>query len=431
MTSPGGQTPLRQSLAALTRVGVVPDIGPVLETQTDRVERQLRESVLDEIPAFSESGNPDVLPQLAEHAAMHIREIKRLLGGGHTGEFDFVRTHARRRAEQKFPLEATLHAYRCGHKVFARWIRDAALSTGNSEDQQTAQKIIAAIADFAIEYTNTISTIATSEYVSRTRRLAEAEGDLRTELMNVLLGGYDESDGRVARILRRAGYLEQRQSYCVAVSQPTEPAEMDNPGRAQRLADAISQSVSGLPVRTLTGIRENLVVAVFSATRRLSGWTAPEATLAESVRSALWKIGPYATIGLSGDVPSTSHVPRAFNEARLALDFADIRNRVLRSSDISIRQMVLRTAQDNLPATLPGWVADFLAADKKAKGSLIDTLRAYADADMNTIRAAQKLSVHPNTVYSRLQRVKDASGLDALKFHALTELLLAADYERV
>ena len=427
MSRPAGQTLLRQSLAALARVGVVPDIGPVLNTQTEIVEQRLREAVLDEIPAFSESGNPDVLPQLAEHTAMHIGEIRRLLGGGHTGEFDFVRTHARRRAEQKFPLEATLHAYRCGHKIFSRWIRDAALLN----EKQDARQIIAAVADFAIEYTNTISTIATSEYVSRTRRLAEAEGDLRTELMNVLLGGYDESDGRVARILRRAGYLEQRKSYCVAVSQPTEPAEMDNPGRAQRLADAISQSVSRLPIRSLTGIRENLVVAVFSATRRLSGWTAPQATLAESVRSALWKIGPYATIGLSGDVPSTSHVPRAFNEARLALDFADIRNRVLRISDISIRQMVLRTAQDNMQSTLPGWVADFLAADKKAKGSLIDTLRAYADADMNTIRAAEKLSVHPNTVYSRLQRVKDATGLDALKFHVLSELLLAADYERI
>lgn len=414
-------------MAALARVGAIPDLGPVLDGHAEVVERTLQRAVLDEVPAFSASGNPEILPQLAEHSAMHIREIRRLLGGGHAGEFEFVRTHAHRRAEQKFPLEATLHAYRCGHKVFSRWIRDAALSSGKPDVQQT----VTAIADFAIEYTNTISTIATSEYVKQTRRLSEAEGDLRTELMSVLLGGYDESDGRVARILRRAGYFEQRKSYCIAVSQPADAAEMDNPGRAQRIADAISQSVSGLPARALTGIRENLVVAIFSATRRLSGWTAPQTTLAESIRSELLKLGPAVIIGLSADVPSTSHIPRAFNEARLALDFADIGNRVVRISDIPIRQMVLRTAHDNMQSTLPGWVDDFLAADNKAKGSLIDTLRAYADADMNAVRAAQNLSVHPNTVYSRIQRVKDATGLDPLKFHLLNELLLAADYERI
>ena len=60
MTRPGGQTLLRQSLAALTRVGVVPDVGPVLETRTEIVEQELREAVLDEIPAFSESGWPNI-----------------------------------------------------------------------------------------------------------------------------------------------------------------------------------------------------------------------------------------------------------------------------------------------------------------------------------------------------------------------------------
>ena len=81
------------------------------------INTELMEMVLAEIPAFSESRNPDVMPDLAEHGPEHTAEILRLLGGGRVSNFDFVRDHARRRAEQYFPLEATLHAYRCGGVV--------------------------------------------------------------------------------------------------------------------------------------------------------------------------------------------------------------------------------------------------------------------------------------------------------------------------
>jgi sugar diacid utilization regulator len=54
-------------------------------------------------------------------------------------------------------------------------------------------------------------------------------------------------------------------------------------------------------------------------------------------------------------------------------------------------------------------------------------LRAYADADMNVLKAAAALSVHPNTIYSRFEKISDISGLDPSTFHALGELLLLID----
>lgn len=268
---------LRESLAKLGRLGVVPAIGPALDVSVAATTAALRRTIIDEIPAFSESGNPDVMPELAAHAGDHIRELRRLLGGGTVGEFEFVAAHARHRAEQKFPLEASLHAYRCGHKVLSRWMRDAAVETVSDD----VDAVVSAIADFSIEYTDVISTVAAAEYVTQTRLLAEAEGDRRTELLNLLLSGYDESDGRVARLLRRAGYLEQRQSFCIALAQSADPREMENPARAQRLVDAVQSAVSALPLRVLIGVRDNVVKAIFSTTRRQSGWTAPQLTLAE------------------------------------------------------------------------------------------------------------------------------------------------------
>ena len=78
-------------------------------------------------------------------------------------------------------------------------------------------------------------------------------------------------------------------------------------------------------------------------------------------------------------------------------------------------------------AALPPWSEDYYIADKKARGSLTATLRAYADSDMNILKTAKSLGVHPNTVYARVQKISDITGLNALNFHALTELLLAAD----
>jgi hypothetical protein len=139
---------LRQVLALLARTGVIPRAAVALDDSMQTVASTLRDAVLAEIPAFSASGNPEIIPSLDQHAGDHIQEIRRLFGGGELGDLEFVRTHAHHRAEQRFPLEATLHAHRCGHRTLSHWLRDAAI---------------------------------------------------------VLLSGHDESDGRVARLLKQAG----------------------------------------------------------------------------------------------------------------------------------------------------------------------------------------------------------------------------------
>jgi len=158
-----------------------------------------------------------------------------------------------------------------------------------------------AIADFAIEYTNAISAIATSEYVAHTRALAAAEVDRRAELLNILLNGYDESDERVGRLLKRAGFLEQRQSYCVAVVQAVNAAEMEHRARAQRLWEAVVDAMAKTSIRVLAGVRNNLVVAVLMDARRQSGWTAPCTGLAKRIRPQLQKLGPSVLVGISLD----------------------------------------------------------------------------------------------------------------------------------
>ena len=61
------------------------------------------------------------------------------------------------------------------------------------------------------------------------------------------------------------------------------------------------------------------------------------------------------------------------------------------------------------------------------RGSLAATLRAYADTDMNVLQAEKALSVHLNTIYSRVQRIRDMTGQNAFSFHDLNEFFLAID----
>ena len=421
MMSLNDDSALRGALSRLESLGVVPAVSARLATDADAIATACHEAVLDASAAYVESGNPDVLPELEVHLNAHIAEIGRLLGGGLPGALDFVRAHAERRAEQKFPLDALLQSYRILHKLLSDRIRDAALEV--AEESAQLRRVVAAVTDFMIEYAGAVGTLATSEYVSCTRRLAEADADQRNALLNMLLDGYDEADQVASRLLRRAGYLQQRQSYCVAIARSVDPSEMESPARAQRMADFIAGVLSPLPVRTIIGIRDHHVIAVVSTTRRLSGWTAPQSTVAEQIYPALKTVGPAALTGLSNDAPSTSHIPRAANEARLALDFASVARRVMRYSQVSLRQMVL--SQDAGQIALPAWLDALLDADRR--GALAQTLRAYADCDMNLLRTAKQLDIHPNTIYARMRRIEDVTGLDAQKFHALNELLLALD----
>ena len=416
---------LQATLDALRAHGVIPGVAERLTAGRERFTSELGATVAGEVHAYKESGNPEVVPELEAHLDEAVREACRLLAGERVRDLSFVTEHARRRAVQKFPLDAVLHAYRCLHRGLSRWVRDAALETADESAQ--LRRVVAAVTDFTVEFTGALGTALTAEYVAHTRVLAEAEGDRRTRLMDTLLSGYDESDRIAAQLLRRAGYLEQRQSYCVAVARSVNPQQMENPARAQRMADAITAVLVDAPLRYLVAVRDNHVVAIVSGTRRLSGWTAPQSLIADRVYPLLRLVGPAALIGLSNDVPSTSHIPRAASEARLALDFADVARRVMPYAEIPFRRMLVTHARESVQSALPPWLGEFQKGDKKARGNLSTTLRAYADADMKALRAAEALGVHPNTIYARMRRIRELTGLDPLSYHALTEMLLACE----
>jgi hypothetical protein len=418
-------TPMHAVLARLADRPQLPAAVAHLREHAEAIHSELRTIVLAEIPAFTESHDETTLAELDAQHRLHLAEIIRLLEGGTIGDLGFVRDHARLRAEHRFPLEALLHAYRCSQKVLSRRLRDAALRSAASDD--AARDAVAAMADFTIEYNDAVSTVASAAYVERIRLLADVAGDERAQLLDILLDGYDESDARVAAILRGAGYLGTRKAFCVVLAQSVDATEMDNPARARRLADAINQLVPDGLARRLVDVRDGKVVAVFSGVGRASGWTRPNASLAMRIATDMAGAGNAVLIGVSGDVTSTSRVPSACRQAMLALRLTALTRRVVAFATIPLRQLMIHLAGEQLHHLLPPWASEFHRADDELGGALSATLRAYADADMNVLKAALRLAVHPNTVYTRMKRIGDVTGLNPRGYDALTDLITVAD----
>src|SRR4029077_15893823 len=78
--------PLAGVLARLRAIGVVPQLATALEGSQPALTLALRRFVVADVPAYSASGNPQILPDLERHAEEQIREVARLLGGGEVGD---------------------------------------------------------------------------------------------------------------------------------------------------------------------------------------------------------------------------------------------------------------------------------------------------------------------------------------------------------
>ena len=90
--------------SALEQFGLGAKLVRHLEPKREALEAEVCTLLLHEVPAFSASGNPEVMPDLKRHIKDYLAELLRLLGGGEKPELAFVRTHAERRAAQRFPL---------------------------------------------------------------------------------------------------------------------------------------------------------------------------------------------------------------------------------------------------------------------------------------------------------------------------------------
>ena len=357
---------LRRAPAALAEMEVIPGAAPTLKRGMAATGAALREAIIGEIPAFSASGNPQILPELEKHGAEHVQEIARLFGGGPLSDFEFVRAHAQRRAEQRFPLEATLHAYRCGHRVLSRWTRDAA-SAFVSDNADRVVSRGRGFCDRVHECDQHDQRGGIRRAHARARRSRRRSPHRAVEYPAQRLRRVGRSCGAPAQARRLSRTAPVLLCRARAIRRSARDGEPGACATHRRSDVGRRRSAAGA---WLAGTRNNVVTAVYSDTRRMSGWTAPRAQLAGRVHSALLALGPAVLIGISSDQPATSYIPKALHEATVALDFAGVADRFVSFSALPLRSLLLHRATDFAQSALPAWAAELAGADGKAHGAL-------------------------------------------------------------
>jgi sugar diacid utilization regulator len=74
---------------------------------------------------------------------------------------------------------------------------------------------------------------------------------------------------------------------------------------------------------------------------------------------------------------------------------------------------------------VPPQIRQFVSEDLRAGGALLETLQAYAAADLNAKLAAERLHVHVNTAHYRLAKISERTGCDLRRISDVIELLIA------
>jgi DNA-binding PucR family transcriptional regulator len=129
-------------------------------------------------------------------------------------------------------------------------------------------------------------------------------------------------------------------------------------------------------------------------------------------------------------------LPRAASEALLAANVAEgaTDGPVLAFEQTGAYRLLLSTMSDN-PAELRRFYAETVeplaAYDEQYETDLVRTLETFLEADGNVAGTAQRLFTHRHTVYYRLERVRELSGLDVSSSDGREKLSLGLKSMRV
>jgi DNA-binding PucR family transcriptional regulator len=137
------------------------------------------------------------------------------------------------------------------------------------------------------------------------------------------------------------------------------------------------------------------------------------------------KVAALVGVGVSTTQAGLVKVPEAYAEAQIARDGLGGSPGVLALPMLtSFEYLVLR--EDETARRLIRPQVQRLVADDVAAGStLITTLVEFAACDMNAKSAAERLHLHVNTAYYRLEQISERTGCNLRRLADVMELLIA------
>jgi sugar diacid utilization regulator len=279
-------------------------------------------------------------------------------------------------------------------------------------------------------------TMIASE-VDRVRAPERVSETAAADFLRGLLGRHLTERGELlGRAKELALDVEDGASMIVARAHPQAPTEDGWRGRVRAVAERgaralVSRSIAALSEREgILGAEVLLLVP--------GGDEATATRAADAVQRELETGLPGYTfaIGRSRIAQDPADLPRAASEALLAANVAQgAPDGTALAFDQTGAYRLLLSAMSENPSELQRFYAEtvepLVAYDDQYETDLVQTLEAFLEADGNVAGTAQRLFTHRHTIYYRLERVRELSGLDVSSSDGREKLSLGLKAMRV
>jgi len=230
--------------------------------------------------------------------------------------------------------------------------------------------------------------------------------------------------------------VEEGASMIVARAHPQTPTDEGWRGRVRAVAERGARAVVNRSIAALSdreGILGAEVLVLVPGGEEATAARAAEAILAEMEAGLA---GYTFALGRSRITEDPSELPRAASEALLAANVAQgsADGAALAFEQTGAYRLLLSTMSEN-PSELQRFygetVEPLVAYDEQYETDLLLTLETFLEADGNVAGTAQRLFTHRHTIYYRLERVRELSGLDVSSSDGREKLSLGLKAMRV
>jgi DNA-binding PucR family transcriptional regulator len=266
-----------------------------------------------------------------------------------------------------------------------------------------------------------------------------------------------ERDELLERAKELSLTIEDGASMLVARAHPQTPTDEGWRGRVRAVAERGARAVASRSIAALSD-RDGGPHGASQRANSSEGWAASgarwsgaevlvlvpggdEATAARAAEAVLNEMeaslaGYTFALGRSRVAEDPSELPRAASEALLAANVAQgSADGTLLAFDQTGAYRLLLSAMSENPNELQRFFAEtvepLVAYDEQYETDLVRTLETFLEADGNVAGTAQRLFTHRHTIYYRLERVRELSGLDVSSSDGREKLSLGLKSMRV
>lgn len=224
-------------------------------------------------------------------------------------------------------------------------------------------------------------------------------------------------------------------SMIVARARPQAPTEEGWRGRVRTVAERGGRAASS---RTIAALSERDGVTAAEVLLLVPG--GEEQTAARAADGVMRELEASLTgctfaLGRSRIATDPADLPRAASEAMLAANVADDgTGKQLSFDETGAYRLLLSTMSEN-PGELRRFYSEtvepLVSYDEQYETDLLQTLETFLEADGNVAGTAQRLFTHRHTIYYRLERVRELTGLDVSSTDGREKLSLGLKSMRV